>query len=82
MKTTIELADPAYRQIKARAAVRGVSMRAFVAEVVHEKLEREGSRPGPGGWRAVFGKVPAAQVREVQERLDLEFSQIREDDWR
>ena len=82
MKTTVELADPVYRQVKARAALAGVSMRTFFTEAVREKLERDASRDEPTGWRAVFGTMPADEVREIQERLDLEFSQIRDEDWR
>ncbi len=82
MKTTIDLADMVYRQVKARAALEGVSMRTFITEAVREKLGHKTSHEGPTGWRAVFGKAEADEIREIQERLDLEFSLIREEDWR
>jgi len=81
MKTTIELADPVYRQVKARAALRGVSMRMFITEAVTEKLQRTDTAAETVGWRAAFGKAPADEIRSIQEQLDVEFSQIREDDW-
>ena len=82
MKTTIELAEPVYQQARARAALRGVSMCDFVTEAVNEKLQRSESARKAKGWRAAFGKAPAVEIRAVQERLDVEFSQIREDEWK
>lgn len=81
MKTTIDIADPIYRQVKARAALRGTSMRAYITEAVRERLEREARRTGPAGWRAVFGSVPGEDVEEVQRHLDAEFETIRPEDW-
>ena len=81
MKTTIDLADPVYRQVKARAALRGVSMRAYLSEAIRERLERDARRVGPAGWRAAFGTVPKDAVREVQQQIDAEFSRIRAEDW-
>jgi predicted DNA binding CopG/RHH family protein len=44
MKTTLDIPDPLLRQVKARAALRGVSLRKFVAEALEEKVCPSGSR--------------------------------------
>lgn len=38
MKTTVELPDSLYRQIKARAALQGQSIKAFFLDALREKL--------------------------------------------
>jgi hypothetical protein len=38
MKTTLDIPDPIFRQAKARAALRGVSLRQFVTEALEEKV--------------------------------------------
>ncbi len=82
MKTTIEIDDPLYRQVKARAARRSVSVRAFITEAIVDKLRQEDAAKNAEGWRAVFGKGPADEIAVIQARLDREFSEVREEDWR
>jgi hypothetical protein len=83
MKTTIEIADPVYRQVKARAALRGQTVKAFFLEAVRDKLSAERSkRIGPTGWRSVFGKASKTAVADLQHTLDEEFSRIDPDDWK
>ena len=83
MKTTIEIADSVYRQVKARAALRGQTVRAFLLEAIGEKLAEEGTAEnGPAGWRAVFGKASRRAVEDVQALIDHEFSHIDPEDWK
>jgi len=83
MKTTIEIADSVYRQVKARAALRGQTVRAFLLEAIGEKLALESkTEKGPSGWRAVFGKAPEGAAEELQTRIDEEFSRIDPEDWK
>ena len=81
MKTTIEMSDTVYRQMKARAALRGQTMKAFVMEAIREKLQAESQADSQKGWRDVFGKAPTGSTEEVQAVIDEEFSQIRPEDW-
>ena len=60
MKTTLDIPDPLFRQSKARAALRGVSLRQFVAEALEEKITapapgRSGSVEPP--WMRGFGAL-------------------------
>jgi len=82
MKTTLEVPDGLYRQIKARAALKGQTIRAFFLDAIQAKLTAE--RAGPrktAGWRSVFGAVPKDDIAELQRILDDEFSQIDSEDW-
>jgi len=83
MKTTLELPDRLYRQIKARAALRGQTVKAFFIDAVRDKLaaDRKASARQTG-WRAVFGKAAQCDVQDVQRILDEEFEQIDPEDWR
>lgn len=81
MKTTIEIADRIYRQVKARAAIRGQTVKSFFLEAIREKLAAERTS-GSGGWRSVFGKADKKSVLELQRFLDEEFSKIDPEDWK
>lgn len=83
MKTTVDVPDRIYRQIKARAALRGQTIKSFLLDAVREKLATEsGSRKKQEiGWRAVFGKGNKQDVAEVQRIIDEEFSRIDLEDW-
>lgn len=83
MKTTLDLPDRLYRQIKARAALRGQTVRAFFLDAVRDKLAADRNAAArQSGWRAVFGKASAGDVEEVQQILDAEFDQIDPEDWK
>jgi len=82
MKTTLEIPDPLYREIKAHAAARGQTVKVFVNEAVEEKLGREKPKAGAQrGWRSVFGRASTKSVQQAQEAIDSEFSRIDPEDW-
>lgn len=82
MKTTVELPDRLYRQIKARAALRGQTIKAFFLDALREKLAQEvKGKSRASGWRAAFGKGDAEAVAEVQSLIDEEFSKIDAEGW-
>ena len=83
MKTTVDIPDSVYRQIKARAALRGESVKAFLLEAVKDKLAASRDREkGSSGWRSVFGKADQKAVEELQRILDEEFSRVEPGDWK
>lgn len=83
MRTTVDIADSVYRQVKARAALRGQTVRAFLLEAINEKLSAENApESGPSGWRAVFGKAPRRTIEDLQKEIDREFSRIDPEDWK
>jgi hypothetical protein len=38
MRTTVDLPDPVFRQMKARAALRGITLREFILEAVQKAM--------------------------------------------
>jgi hypothetical protein len=82
MKTTIEISDAIYRQVKARASLKGQTMKSFFIEALQEKLRRDLSKSDTeSGWMEVFGKAPESSVEEVQAIIDEELSKIDVDGW-
>jgi len=82
MKTTVEVPDSLYRQVKARAALKGQTVKAFFLEALREKLIAATSKPQEEvGWRSVFGKGDKQAIAEVQKIIDEEFSQIDYAEW-
>jgi hypothetical protein len=83
MKTTLDIPDALLRQVKARAALNGTSMRDYIVQTLESRLEAERRQPERlHGWRAVFGKAPKSAAAEVQAVVDEEFETIRPEDWK
>jgi hypothetical protein len=84
MKTTLEIPDQMFRELKARSALAGQPMRAFVAEAIEERLHGAGKRDfgREQGWRVVFGKAPKTATDDIQAVVDREFSSVNMDDWK
>ena len=83
MKTTLDFPDALLRQVKARAALQGTSMRDFFVRAIEERLDAERRRSGKlQGWRTVFGKAPKGAAAAVQATLVDEFEKINPDDWK
>lgn len=83
MKTTLELPDELYRQTKATAALRGESLKDFVADALKNHLERSASGgSAQRGWRAVFGKARQEDVDAVDAVVAAELEHIDPDEWK
>lgn len=83
MKTTLELPDDLFRQTKATAALRGESLKDFVAEALEAHLKRGlGDASSLRGWRRVFGKARREEVEPVDAVIAEELGRIDPDDWR
>jgi hypothetical protein len=86
MKTTVELPDPLYRQLKARAALEGQTVKAFLLDAIRAKLsadrtaKRGMKKVEQVGWRAAFGAADPDDVAEVQRLIDEEFERIDPED--
>jgi hypothetical protein len=80
MKTTLEIPDVIIRQIKARSALKGITMKDFVLDAIRDKLGMESK--SKTGWKSVFGKAPRGSLDEVKETIDREFNKISPDEWR
>ena len=82
MKTTLDVPDRLYRQIKARAALRGQTIKSFFLDAIRDKLAADAKATGKqSGWRAAFGAARPEDVAEVQRIIDEEFSRIDPEDW-
>jgi hypothetical protein len=82
MKTTLDLPDRLYRQIKARAALKGQTIKSFFLEAIRAKLvSDQHEKSAPVGWRAVYGKANPDDIADVQRLIDDEFSRVRSEDW-
>ncbi len=83
MKTTVEIPDNLYRQIKSHAASRGQTIKAFLIDALRDKLGKvqPNSEKEETGWRAAFGKGDKEAIEDVQRIIDEEFSQIDYAEW-
>ena len=79
MRTTLDLPDPLFRDLKAMAAQKGMKMKELVASYVQTGLYAsqgpEGSikqSPLPAPRKASGKKMPALSNAQIQELLDDE----------
>ncbi len=80
MRTTLDLPDPLFRELKAQSALRGVKLKDFVAELLQAGLSQRGdSAPGrrprsplPVIRRATGVRHPALSNREIDGLLVAE----------
>jgi hypothetical protein len=85
MKTTLDIPDPLFRQAKARAALRGVSLRQYVAEALEEKFTapasgRSGSVEPP--WMRGFGALADLHLEtsKIEALISEEFEVLDKED--
>ncbi len=81
MKTTLDLPDDVLRNAKATAAVRGESLRDFVASALEARLRSEPSARR-SGWRSVFGLARATEVGAVDRTIFRDLETIDLAEWR
>jgi hypothetical protein len=90
MKTTVEVPDQLYRQIKARAALKGQTIKSFFLDAIRDKLLSDNGKKRQTkkkeeveiGWRTAYGAADPNDVAEVQRMIDEEFSRIDPEDWK
>lgn len=75
MKTTLEIPDPLYRKVKARTALRGETVKDFVARAVRRELEADhGSTRSAPHWidlLPVLSKEAAADAAALVRSKDF-----------
>ena len=64
MRTTIDIPDELFRQVKSRAAIQGVKLKEFFTQALHDSL---------------FRHEPASEVREPANQYDEDILVLRED---
>lgn len=85
MKTTLEIPDPVFRQAKARAALRGISLRKFITEAVEDKVKAmtpSGEQNSEPAWMRGFGSLAdlAEENREIEKRIAEAFEIVVPED--
>ena len=86
VKTTIELPDTTFRQAKALAASRGVTLRQFFTDALEDKLRRctgdAAGREHEAPWMAGFGALAdlSQEHRRVGEAIAEEFEKLAPED--
>jgi len=81
MRTTLELPDDLFRETKARAALRGQSLKSFVTEALTSYLaESTEAAPHPP-WHALVGSVSPTVLREIDDRIESELGQVDPGHW-
>lgn len=84
MRTTMDIPDALFRQIKAKAALKGQTMRVFFIEALQEKLRAEYEakthqrRPA---WTKYLGSAPKGAREQIDAIVELEFSGVNPEDW-
>ena len=81
MKTTVEIPDGLFREVKTVAARRGLSLKTFLTEALKEKLSQP-RRSRQADWPVPPPKLAAGEMRRVQSAIDAEFSRIDAEEWR
>lgn len=86
MKTTIELPDAVFRQAKALAASRGLTLKQFFTDALEDKLRRCADEASSAGreapWMAGFGGLAdlAHEHRRVGAAIAEEFETLTPED--
>ena len=82
MKTTIEISDRLFRQVKISAASRGESLRQFFTEAVVERLRQvDGQSRKP--WMKHYGALRdySDELDRIERIVENEFESVRQHDW-
>lgn len=87
MKTTMELPDTLFRETKALAARKGVSLRQVVVEALAQKLRTEKEAPQSKPWLKAFRDLKldndlTQELRRLSRRIDAEFERVNLEEWK
>lgn len=87
MKTTMELPDSLFRETKALAARKGLSLRQVVVEALAHKLKAETEMPKTKPWLRAFRDLKpddnlVRELRRLSRRVDAAFERVNEEDWK
>lgn len=82
MKTTIEIPDRLFREVKATAASRGESLRQFLTDALAERLrhvEAQSRRP----WMRHYGALRdySDELDRIERVVEEEFEKVDRRDW-
>lgn len=84
MKTTLEIPDDLFREVKATASRDGLALKQFVAEALREKLAVRAGAGGDKPWMRHFGALsdlPRDEHAAINERIEAFCERIDEEKW-
>ena len=86
VRTTIELPDSLFREVKATAARHGIRLKDYITEALQDKLSK---RPNPAEkpWMKFAGIAAhdpemVAELKRIEQLVDENFEQIEEEEWK
>jgi len=86
VRTTIELSDPLFREVKATAARQGLRLKDYIAEALQDKLaKRPTAAEKP--WMKFAGIAAndpemVEELKRIEQIVDENFGQIEEEEWK
>jgi hypothetical protein len=83
MKTTLEIPDDLFREMKAAAALRGVKIKDFVTDAISEQLVRTKRAASPWSKKRMPPppEVAKAELKRVHKLIERESERINLEDW-
>ncbi len=86
VRTTIELADPLFREVKATAARQGISLKDYIAGALQAKLAINQPAAVEKPWMKFFGIAASdpemvAELQQIDKIVAEHFEQIEEEEW-
>ena len=86
MRTTIELPDFLFREVKSTAAKQGVRLKDYITGALQDKLAQTSS-PVDKPWMEFFGLAAEdpemlAELHRIDQIVEENFGHIEEEDWK
>ena len=83
MKTTIEIPDDLFRQVKIYSAVKGIPLKVLFAEALAEKVNEPETQEAVRPWMEFYGKGReyTSELESMEGFIAAEFETIRDEDW-
>lgn len=86
VRTTIELPDPLFREVKATAARQGKRLKDYISEALQDKLAKlpiSAEKP----WMKFAGIAAhdpemVAELKRIEQIVEENFEQIEEEEWK
>jgi hypothetical protein len=86
VRTTIELPDPLFREVKATAARQGMRLKDYITEALQDKLTKH-PNPAEKPWMKFAGIAAndpemVAELTRLERIVEENFEQIEEEEWK
>lgn len=81
VKTTLEIPDDLFREMKAAAAQRGIKLKDFVTDAISGHLARMKRADSRWSHRLPPPKVAKSEIRRIHQLIQRESERIDAEDW-